>query len=82
MCGAVADLAAELLRAAEDVSDPASSRSPARDRPARGRHRHVVVGGLHQLRDPAVGRRGRTRSGSPTPIASISMTLSRRARPN
>ena len=48
----------ELLRAAEEVSDPETARSPARGGPARGHHRHLVVGGLHQLRDTAVGRRG------------------------
>ena len=32
------------------------ARSPARGGDARGHHRHAVVGGLHQLRDPAVGR--------------------------
>ena len=34
------------------------ARNPARGGAARGHHRYLVVGGLHQLRDPAVGRRG------------------------
>ena len=34
------------------------ARNPARGGLARGHHRYPVVGGLHQLRDPAVGRRG------------------------
>ena len=35
------------------------TRDLARGGVARRRHRHALVGGLHQLRDPAVGRRGK-----------------------
>ena len=50
--------AAQLLRAAEGVSDPAEREVLREAALARGHHRYLVVGGLHQLRDPAVGRRG------------------------
>ena len=50
--------AAELLHAAEGVSDPATREVLREAALARGHHRYLVVGGLHQLRDPAVRRRG------------------------
>ena len=50
--------AAQLLRLADSVSDPAE-REILREAALRAAdHRHLVVGGLRQLRDPAVGRRG------------------------
>ena len=74
--------AARLLRLADVASDPAE-REMLREAALRAAIIDtLVVGGLRQLRDPAVGRRRRTRSSSPTRIASTSTTRSRRARPS
>ena len=80
--GAVADQRRAAAARRRERVRSGGARNPARGGVARGHHRHLVVGGLRQLRDPAGGRRRRTRSGSPTPIASISTTRSRRARPS
>ena len=72
---------ARLLRAAESETDPAV-REILREAALRAAdRRHLVVGGLRQLRGQAGGRRARTRSASPMPTAPTSTTRLRPARP-
>ncbi len=56
--GAVADLRRPAPARRRERVRSGGARNPARGGVARGHHRHPVVGGLHQLCDTAVGRRG------------------------